>query len=215
MVEAGRARLDALRRRLAAADLARQPAAAPEATASRVRETVGHLKQRLDEVLGERKGLLDDLERSRAEVANLQQQLEREQKARAAAETQAEERGRVAEELMAESEALADERDQALARIAEIQNLNVEQLRLLDEMEGNLAERDAALVAAHGDAEVLRHNLEAVQTDLALTQTELDEARDARRSLERRTEELEAQLARAEAAKAALTEIQRLVDGVG
>jgi hypothetical protein len=215
VVEAGRARLDALRQRLAAAELARQPAAAPEATATRVRETVAHLKQRLDEVLGERKVLLEALEASRGQVAGLEQQLERERATRATAEALAEERGRVADELMGESEALADERDQALTRIAELQHLDAEQVRLLEEMEGTLAQRDQALAAAHQAAEALRHGLEAAQTDLALTQTELDEARDARRGLERQVEALQAQLARAEAAKAALSEIQRLVDGVG
>ncbi|CAN0559848.1 unnamed protein product [Laminaria digitata] len=115
---------------------------------------------------------------------------------------------------MAEGEALADERDQGLMRIAELKQLDEEQAGLLTEMEDALAARTEELSETQRDMEGMRQALEAVQTDLALTEGQLDEEREARLRLTRQVEDLTAQLSRAESAKTALSEIQRLVDGV-
>lgn len=214
VVRAGRDRLDALRQRLAVAERSRQPTIEPALTADRVRETVAQLRTRLDEVVAERKSLLTSLDEVRQVLSQTQAELERERAEKLAADGLASERGRVAEALMAEGEALADERDQGLMRIAELKLLDEEQAGLLNEMEAALAARTEELSETQRDREGMRQALEAVQTDLALTEGQLDEEREARLRLTRQVEDLTAQLSRAESAKSALSEIQRLVDGV-
>ncbi len=214
VVQAGRDRLDALRQRLAVAERVRQPALEPALTADRVRDTVAQLKSRLDEVLTERKALLSGLEQARQALASAVSDVAREQNDRAAADALAEERGRVADALMSESEALADERDQALARISDLRLLDEEQSAVLQQMEDSLASRSEELTTSQSDAEALRGTLDATQTDLSLTIGQLEEERDNAARLSRQVADLEGQLSQAENAKSALSEIQRLVDGV-
>lgn len=214
VVQAGRDRLEALRQRLAVAERVRQPALEPALTADRVRDTVAQLKSRLDEVLTERKGLLTGLEQARQALATAVTDVERERSDRSSADSLAEERGRVADALMAESEALADERDQALARISDLKLLDEEQSAVLQQMEEGLAQRTEELNTAQTHAEGLRSALDATQTDLSLTIGQLEEERDSAARLTREVADLQDQLSHAESAKSALSEIQRLVDGV-
>jgi hypothetical protein len=215
-VKTGKARIAELRARLEAANKRREEKPPePEMTATRVRETVAALSQRLEQTRTETAGLTRTLDAAKRELGETQEQLELERKARISAETLAAERQMVADELLAESEALAQERDRALAVIAELKELDAQQASLLGQLETTLAERDKALDKAQAQLVELRAAADAATADADAMQARLHLVLSERSDLESRLGRLEAELSRANSARAALGEIQKLVDSIG
>lgn len=211
-----RARIERLKQRLdLAARRHAEPSPEPSTTASRVKETVGTLKERLERSAQEQRATLQALEQARRAVTETQGLLEAERRQRIAAEGLAEERQKIALGLVAESEAMAEERDQALARIAELRAVDEEQAKLLDGLERELdAERARAEEARHQVVE-LRSALEAVNAEVELAEVRLDQLRAEKRAVEERAQKLENEILRSQGAREALTEIQRLVESLG
>jgi chromosome segregation ATPase len=215
-VKTGKARIAELRARLDAANKRREEKPPePEATASRVRETVAALSQRLEQTRADTAALTKALESAKRELGETQEQLELERKARIGAETLAAERQTVADELLVESEALAQERDRALSCIAELKELDAQQAALLSQLESTLAERDKALDKAQAQVVELRAAAEAATADADAMQARLHLVLSERSDLEARVGRLEAELSRAISARQALGEIQKLVDSIG
>ncbi len=215
LAKTGRARIAELKARLEAANRRREEKPPePEATASRVRETVAALRDQLDQGRLERTELIKALDVARNELGETQELLESERKARVHAELLAGERQSVADELLSESEALAVERDRALACIADLKELDAQQVALLQQMEAQLEERDRALDRARAQVTDLRGGLDAAQADADAMQARLHMVLNERADLEARAAKLEAELARAHSARQALGEIQKLVDAI-
>lgn len=215
VVKSGRDRIDELKKRLAVASRRNaEPAPAPAATASRVRETVASLRAELERVQSEKRALADTLEDRDQRITHLEADLDTERKAKTAAESLAGERQEVADALIEESEALAEERDRALARIGELTELDKTQRELVVAIEAELEKKDEALATARESATELNDALAATTAELQLVEGRLADETAARASLAARVAELEADLLRAQSAKEALSEIQRLVDGV-
>jgi DNA repair exonuclease SbcCD ATPase subunit len=209
----GRARIDELRQRLAAT---RKPAITAEAVepgvaARAVRDAVEELRTRLAAALAERDSLAQALETTRDELGQTQRDLAKKVTALGAAEKLAADRARVADDLVAEAEALAEERDRALTRIAELKSLDEGQSRLLAEAEEALAARDAELAAAGTRDAELTAALDARSAEAEELAARLTERTMERDDLASRVALLEAEVARLLGTREALAEIQRLV----
>src|SRR5690606_26198220 len=166
-VLSARERIAALRERLAAT--ARPPVeeVEPARMAAAVREVIDELRARLDNAIQERTRLAEELEEVRAALARAQAEIERERAARAAAEARAEERARIADEAVAEAEAVAAERDQVLAELAERRRLDEEQAAVLAQVEAALDQRDAEKAALTQELERVRALVAAREAEVA------------------------------------------------
>jgi chromosome segregation ATPase len=214
-VRAGRARIAELRARLEASSTRREPAPAePTVAAHRIRETLASMRAELRESSEERAQLLDSLDRARRELGEAQRGVDVERRAREVAENAAAERAQVAEGLLAESEALAEERDEALARIVEFRELESQQAQLLEDMQRRLDEQTAQLRSARAEALETRAALEAAEGELDAVQARAEARAAENASFRERVERLEQELAGSASAREALAEIQRLVDGL-
>jgi len=206
-----RERIAALRERLAAA--ARPPVeeVEPARTAAAVREVVDELRARLESVIQERSQLAEELEEARSALARAEAEVARERKARAAAEARAEERARIADDAVAEAEAVAAERDQVLAELAERRRLDEEQAAVLAEAEAALDQRDAEKAAITRELERTRALVAAREAELADLESKLEAAAIERRGLEARCRELQAEVDRLTEATEALKAIHEAV----
>ncbi len=214
-VRAGRARIAELRARLESSSTRREPAPAePSVAAHRIRETLASLRSELRESSEERAQLLDSLDRARRELGEAQRAVDVERRAREIAENAAAERAQVAEGLLAESEALAEERDEALARIVEFRELESQQAQLLEDMQRRLDEQTEQLRSARAEALEARAALEAAEGELDAVQARAEARAAENASFRARVERLEQELAGSASAREALAEIQRLVDGL-
>ena len=213
-VTEARDRLARLRARLESSER-RWQATAPEATATRVRETVGTLRNRLEDGEAERRRLLEALAEAERAQADAERGRQTADDALRRAQALADERAQVAQAALTESEALAEERDGAMARVAEFQELSQQQAGLLDEMENRLHQQAEAMSEALNQTEALRAALDATQADLDAAMRQVDDLTRIRQSLVAQVESLQTELTRANQAKDALAEIQKLVDGVG
>ncbi|MBK8014796.1 MAG: hypothetical protein IPK13_26060 [Deltaproteobacteria bacterium] len=184
----------------------------PGETASRIKETVASLVQRLDRTSQEKAALEEALEQMRSEVALAEERTETERAARSSAETLAAERLEVAEALAAESEALADERDEALRRISEFKDVERQQAELLLDFEAALKTKTADALRKDEALAELQSALDATVADLERIQGRLEDQIAQNRVLERRIEALEAELTKTDELNDALTEIQKAVD---
>jgi hypothetical protein len=215
-VATSRARIEKLKERLSiSAKRNAEPTPEPAATASRVKETVGSLKDRLEKSAAEQRATIQALEQTRRALVEAQTLLELERRQRIAAENLADERRQVAEGLLAESEAMAEERDQALSRINELRDLDAQQGKLLEEIEAQLETERTNVANARHQASELRAALEAVNAEVELAEVRLDQIRGEKRLVEERATKLEGELLRAHSARDALGEIQRLVESLG
>lgn len=212
-VHQGRARIAELRDRLAAASRPRQTAEeiAPENAAAAVRRAVDDLRARLTAALSERDTMARTLEVTRDELASANRQLTERTRALEAAQALAAERAGVAEELAAEAEALAEERDQALARILDLKSLDEQQTKLLADAEAALAERDSLLKAAEDELGALATTLDVRAAEIEELGALVEERTRERDQLARRVAQLEADVHRLAGTREALAEIQRLV----
>ena len=163
----------------------------------------------------ERRRLLEALTTAEQGQADAERVKLQAQEAQRRAEALAEERAEVAQAALTESEALAEERDVAIARASELHELNQQQAGLLEDMEQRLQQQADALTEAVGQAEGLRTTLDATQADLDATLRQIDDLNRIRQHLSAQLDAVQAELARANQAKDALAEIQKLVDGVG
>lgn len=207
----GHERVAALRQRLA---IAAQPVTAvtdPKRTADTVREVVEELRARLELSIQERGQLLQTLEETRAALARTEAELERERKARAAAESRAEDRQRIADDAVAEAEALAAERDQVLAELAEQRRLDDEQTALLVEIEAAMSAREVEHAATAKELAELRDQLDLRALEVADLQSRLQTEAADRAKLENRLRDMEAEVARLKEASAALEAIEAMV----
>ncbi len=206
-----RERIAALRERLAAA--ARPPVeeVEPARTAAAVREVVDELRARLDNAIQERTQLAEELEEMRSALARAEAEVARERAARAAAEARAEERARIADDAVAEAEAVAAERDQVLAELAERRRLDEEQAAVLAEAEAALDQRDAEKAAVARELERVRALVAAGDAVGADLESKLEAAAAERRGLVARCRELEADVKRLTEATEALKAIHEAV----
>ncbi|MEM7677535.1 MAG: hypothetical protein AAF449_16160, partial [Myxococcota bacterium] len=213
-VAEARARLARLRARLDSS-AQRWQATAPEATASRVRETVGTLRNRLEDGEVERRRLLEALNEAERIQADSDRARRQAEEAQVRAEALAQERAEVARAALTESEALAEERDAAVARANELQELSQQQASLLEDMENKLLRQADTLTESVAQAESLRTALDTAQIDLDAALRQVDDLGRIKQTLTAQVEALRGDLHRANQAKDALAEIQKLVDGVG
>ncbi len=209
-LEAGRDRIASLRERLDRA--ARPPVTStePKRAAAAVMEVVQDLRARLETAVQERSEATRALDEAREALAEVQTDLEKERKLRAAIEAQAEERARIAQEAVLEAEALAAERDQVFSELAEQRRLDDEQSELLGEAEAVLERREEERAAAAREVEDLREQLEARAAQLAETEARLESEVQERARLTARCRALESEAAEA---KEALEAIEATVNG--
>ncbi|MGE0158593.1 MAG: hypothetical protein AB7T31_04220 [Gemmatimonadales bacterium] len=212
-VAGGREQVERLRERLAAA--ARPPLGEvePQRTAAAVRDLVDGLRARLDVAVRERSELAGQLTDAQAALSRAQADLQKERRMRAAVEAQAEERQKIADDAVAEAEALAAERDQVLAELAEQRRLESEQSALLLEAETVLGRRDAERTAAARDLAEARELLELGKADAADLEARLQAEVADRKRVEARCRELEAELASMKRATEALESIEAITRG--
>lgn len=214
-VKMGRARIDELRSRLEASKRARKTSGPePARTATMVRETVSGLRDRLETSREERAELLQSLESARSELQTARARITEESEARAAAETLAQERDLIARDLLLESEAMAEERDHALACISELKELDGQQTSLLSSMEETIHERDLAIAKYEAETSELRAGLDAALADLDALNAQCEQLNAEKAVLEKQTTDLREELQRMTSAREALGEIQRLVEGL-
>jgi DNA repair exonuclease SbcCD ATPase subunit len=207
----GHERVAALRQRLAIAAQPSTAATDPKRTAATVREVVEELRARLEVSIQERSQLLETLEETRAALARAESELERERKTRVAAETRAEDRQRIADDAVAEAEALATERDQVLAELAEQRRLDDEQTALLVEIEASLTAREAERASSGRELAELRDDLDLKALEVADLESRLQAEAADRAKLESRLRETEAEVARLKEASVALEAIEAMV----
>jgi colicin import membrane protein len=209
----GREQVERLRERLAAA--ARPPLGEvePQRTAAAVRELVDGLRARLDVAVREKAELTKALEEARAALSRAEGDLRKERRTRAAIETQAEERQKIADDAVAETEALAAERDQVLADLTEQRRLESEQSALLLEAETVLGRRDAERSAAARDLAEARELLELSKVDVADLEARLRAEAADRARAEARARELEMEVTRLSQASDALESIEAMTRG--
>lgn len=213
VVKAGRERIDALRERLAeAARRTQDPAPEPLTTASRIRATVESLRRELTTSHSLRKSLQAKVDAQANQLISIKNDLEKERRSRQSAEDLAAERERVTTELLDESEALAEERDLALSRIAELRALESSREEVLAELETALHEKDSALDTARARIQELQDAMEATTTEMSVLESKLAEARDTAQAAATKIESLEEEVREARATRDALLEIERLVE---
>jgi chromosome segregation ATPase len=208
-----REQVERLRERLAAA--ARPPigAAEPQQTAAAVKEVIDGLRARLEGAVKERAELSKALDEARAALGRAEKDLQKEKKMRAAVETQAEDRQRIADDAVAEAEALASERDHVLADLAEHRRLESEQGALLNEAEIALGKRDAERSAAARELAEARQLLSLRTADMADLEARLRSETADRVRMHERCRELEAEVARLSRASDALESIEAITRG--
>jgi chromosome segregation ATPase len=209
----GREQVERLRERLAAAARPPLTEVEPQSTAAAVRDLVDGLRARLDIAVRERTELSGQLEEARAALSRSQADLQKERRLRAAVETQAEERQKIADDAVAEAEALAAERDQVLADLAEQRRLESEQSALLLEAEAVLGRRDAERSAAARELAEAREVLELRKADVADLEARLRTEAAERKRVDARCRDLEAELGRLTKATEALESIEALTRG--
>jgi chromosome segregation protein len=208
-----RDQVEKLRERLAAA--ARPPigAAEPQHTAAAVKDVIEGLRAKLEAATRERAELARALDDARAALGRAEKELQKERKMRAAIESQAEERQRIADDAVAEAEALASERDQVLADLAEHRRLEGEQSALLNEAEIALGKRDMERTVTARELAEARELLNLRTADMADLEARLrDEAADRVR-IEARCRELQAEVNRLSRASDALDSIEAITRG--
>ena len=132
---------------------------------------------------------------------------------RAAVESQAEERQRIADDAVAEAEALASERDQVLADLAEHQRLESEQSALLNEAEIALGKRDMERTVAARELAEARELLNLRTADMADLEARLRDEAASRVRIEARCRELQAEVNRLSMASDALDSIEAITRG--
>jgi len=206
-----RERIAALRERLAAATRPPVEELEPARTAAAVREVVDELRARLENAIQERTRLAEELEEVRSALARAEAEIARERAARMAAEARAEERARIADDAVAEAEAVAAERDQVLAELAERRRLDEEQAAVLAQAEAALDQRDAEKAALTRELERVRALVAAREAEVADLQSKLEAAAVERTGLEARCRELEAEVQRLTEATEALKAIHEAV----
>lgn len=212
-VREGRARIEELRGRLRAVEAA-NPASeplAPSGAAAAVRVAVADLRSRLAAAVAERDELAKTLESTRGDLRRVGQDLVSKSRELEAARQLAQDRARLAEELAAEGEALAEERDRALARILELKSLDEQQTRLLDEAQGALAERDRRLNQAAAESRELIGLIDAQAVEIEDLHARLAERTREGDRAAARVAGLEADLQKLVGTREALSEIQRLI----
>ncbi len=206
-VSDGREQIARLRERLAAAQ-ARSGVIEPKRTAAAVREVVDGLRDRLETSARERSELAEALEAARATLTRSATELERERRARAVFEAQAEERRHIADDAVAEAEALAAERDQVLGELAQHRRLEGEQTTLLAQVEAALAERDAERESAARELAEARDVANLRTAEIADLEARLRDETAGRARAEGQCRELEAEIARLSDAREALESIE-------
>jgi chromosome segregation ATPase len=209
----GRDQVERLRERLAAA--ARPPLGEvePQRTALAVRELVDGLRARLDMVVREKSELAHALEETRASLARAEADLRKEQRSRAAVQSQAEERQRIAADAVAEAEALAAERDQVLADLTEQRRLESEQSALLLEADAVLERHDAERSTLARELAEARELVELGKAEVADLEVRLETEAADRGRIEARCRELEGEVARLGQAREALESIEAISRG--
>jgi chromosome segregation ATPase len=161
-----------------------------------VREAIEQLRARAEAALKEKAELALALEEVRAALDRTAAELERERRARAAAETLSAERQQIADDAVAEALALAAERDQMLAELTEQRRLDDEQTTLLAQAEAALGAREAEREAASRQIAELRDLADARGLEAAELRGRVDAEAVERRRLEERCRTLEAEVAR-------------------
>lgn len=211
----GRARIAELRGRLAATTRPRVTAAevVPADATAVVRQAVDELRARLVSALADRDALARSLEATRDELAEAHKELHARSAALEEARSLAREREGVAEDLAAEAEALAEERDQALARILDLKALDEQQTALLADAEEALADRDRLLAEADRELQELASLLDLRAAEAEELSSALEERTRERDVLASRLKALEAEVEGLSGTREALAEIQRLVSG--
>jgi DNA repair exonuclease SbcCD ATPase subunit len=209
----GRQQVERLRERLAAA--ARPPLGEvePQRTAASIRELVDGLRARLDVAAREKAELTKSLDEARASLSRVEGDLRKERRTRAAIETQAEERQKIADDAVAEAEALASERDQMVADLVEQRRLESEQSALLLEAEAVLGRRDAERTAAAHQLAEARELIDLRSADVADLEARLHAEAADRKRMENRCRELEAEVTRLSQASDALEAIEAMTRG--
>jgi chromosome segregation ATPase len=193
---ASQERLAALRERLAAAERAPQPGRAARRTPGEVREAIEQLRARTEAALKEKAELALALEETRAALERAAAELERERRARAAAEAVGAERQQIADDAVAEAVALAAERDQMLAELTAQRRLDDEQSALLAQAEAALGARETERAAAASQIAELRDLADERGLEAAELRARADADAVERRRLEERCRTLEAEVAR-------------------
>ncbi len=208
-----RDQVEKLRERLKAA--ARPPIGSgePQQTATAVKEVIEGLRAKLEDAVRDRAELARALDEARGALGRAEKELQKERKLRAAVETQAEERQRIADDAVAEAEALASERDQVLADLAEHRRLESEQSALLTEAEIALGKRDAERSSAAKALAEVRELLNLRTADMADLEARLRTEAADRLRIEARCRELEAEVARLSRANDALESIEAITRG--
>jgi DNA repair exonuclease SbcCD ATPase subunit len=209
----GREQVERLRERLAAA--ARPPLGEvePQRTAASIRELVDGLRARLEVAMREKSELTKSLDDARASLSRAEGELRKERRTRAAIETQAEERQKIADDAVAEAEALASERDQMVADLAEQRRLESEQSALLLEAEAVLGRRDAERTAAARQLAEARELIDLRSSDVADLEARLQAEAADRKRIENRCRELEAEVSRLSQASEALEALEAMTRG--
>lgn len=206
-----RARLAALRERLAVAAQPRPITSEPKHTAAAVRELIEELRGRVETAVKEQSKIVDELEDTRAALAKAEAELERERRTRVDIEARAEEREQVADDAVAEAESLAAERDLVLAELATQRRLDDEQSALVAEAEAALDRHRAERDAAAQELADMRNLLDLRTAEIVELESRLDAELAKRAKVEARCRELESEIARLAEATEALDAIQGMV----